>query len=205
MKTLFLFLIILLSCTTKHPKEITKTTDDSIKRDFNTIIKEINKNELIDSLVFDSVKINNSIPLKLKEIELLNKLGLPDSVIKENGWSCGNYLNESDSLTVYYYGLTRFIVSKGEALLHKFIPDDKLTFGTSDFMISGKTNESKLKLRFPKSYNNMLYRIENEKNFEKRRMKVGMIKNPIGPDDNGFIFYFENNVLIRVELWWFIC
>ena len=199
MRSIFLLFLLIVSCTTRQPDKINSSSKEETKK--NAITR--NDKEQIDSLLFDDVKINDTIPLKLKESDLLEKLGQPDSVINVS-CDCGNYLDGGDSAKMYYYGLSSFIVSKGEALLNKFYPDKKLSFGTSSFKINGEASESEFKLLFPKSYTHMLYRIEN-KSIGERRLKVGMIKNPISPYDNGFIFYFENDKLIRIELWWFIC
>ncbi len=205
MRVNFLIILILFSCSNRQSDNIANSRQAISDTPSYPVPSSLNTTEKIDSLIFDSVKINGKIPLKLKVVDLLDKLGQPDSIIVEHGWDCGNYLNDSDSVDVYYYGLSRFIISKGEALLHRFYPDKKLTFETNDFKIAGETSESEIQLIFPNSYANMLYRIQNDKHFGKRRLKVGMIKNPISPDDNGFIFYFENGRLIRIDLWWFIC
>ncbi|MHC1705013.1 MAG: hypothetical protein AB9846_13975 [Tenuifilaceae bacterium] len=199
MRPIFMLFLLIVSCSTRQPDTINSSPKEVIKT--NEITR--NDKEQIDSLLFNDVKINDVIPLKLKESVLLEKLGQPDSVINVRN-DCGNYLDGGDSSQVYYYGLSRFIVSKGEALLNIFYPDKKLSFGTSNFKINGEASESEFKKLFPKSYANMIYRIEN-KRIGERRLKVGMIKNPISPYDNGFIFYFENEKLIRIELWWFIC
>lgn len=201
MKFKLIFSFFLIGCSNIHPDNISNLEQGA----FDSISLANSKTEQIDSIIFNTVRINDSIPLLLPEAELLNKLGKPDSIIVEYGWDCGNYLDDSDSVGVYYYGLSRFIVSKGKALLHKFVPDNRMTLCTNSFKITGETNESELKLLFTKSYTHMLERIKNDKNFGERRLKVGMSNNPVSPDDNGFIFYFENGKIIRIELWWFIC
>lgn len=213
MKINFLFILILIGCSIKHSEydvNSKQTNLDSLstglkQTSFDTIFSLPEQAIEIDSLLFDSVKINDNLPLKLKETDLLNKLGQPDSIVVEHGWDCGNYLDDLDSVKVYYYGLSRYIISKGKALLHVFSPDKKLSFGTNNFKITGETSELEIKVLFPKSYTNMAYWIERKKHSGKRELKVGMITNPMSTESNGFIFYFENGRLIRIELWWFIC
>ncbi|MBL7942373.1 MAG: hypothetical protein JNM00_06390 [Flavobacteriales bacterium] len=159
----------------------------------------------IDSLSFDDVKINGSIPLKLKEAALMKYFGRPDSVVVEHGWDCGNYLDMADSVKVYYYGQTRFISSGGEAILHRYFPDTLLTFGTNQFSIVGPTMESDIAEIFPGSYAAMLHALKTDEQNETRWLYVGMKQNPVGDDGNSFIFHFEDGKLDYVELWWFIC
>ncbi len=199
MRISLLILVLLVGC-------ISKQTNENQLGQYDSSTTNISSVEQIDSLSFESVRINDKVPLKLKEKELLKELGQPDSIITERGWDCGNYLDENDSVVVYYYGHSRYIVSNGEVLLHKYYPsDNKLIFRTKKFQLSGEINELKIKELFSKSYECMERRIKNEKSYGKRRLKVGMSRNPISIDDNGFIFYFENNKLTYVELWWFIC
>jgi hypothetical protein len=51
----------------------------------------------------------------------------------------------------------------------------------------------------------MIHMLKTDKNNGERSLKVGMIQKPAFGDANGFIFYFEKNKLIKIELWWFIC
>jgi hypothetical protein len=159
-----------------------------------------------DSLNFDSVKINGNIPLKLGVKSLFELLGQPDSTITEHDWDCGNYLDDLNSVTVYYYGKTRFISSGGEALLHEiYFSDARLSFGTKDFKISSEVSESELKLLFPKSYSTMLEQIRTDKHYGERRLRVEMANQPLIQEGSSFIFYCENGKLSGIELWWFIC
>ncbi|MFM9984323.1 MAG: hypothetical protein ACKVOK_03775 [Flavobacteriales bacterium] len=159
-----------------------------------------------DSLNFDSVKINGNIPLKLSVKSLIEILGQPDSTITEHGWDCGNYLDDLYSVTVYYYGKSRFISSGGEALLHEiYFSDNRLSFGTRDFKISSEISEAELKLLFPKSYTTMLEQIRTDKQYGERSLSVDMVNQPLNQEGSAFIFYFENGKLSRIELWWFIC
>jgi hypothetical protein len=220
MKRQFIFYsliwILLLSCQGNHKES--KGINDSVKNSFdskitkkdtndsNLSIPKENQTEDIDSLIFDSVRINKMLPLKSKESDLIKNLGQPDSIVVEHGWDCGNYLNCSDSVTLFYYGQSRFLISDGEALLHiLFLSDSKLSFGTSNFQLTGKISESQVKYLFPKSYNYMMKLIENNTFYGEKRIKVKMSENSISYDDNGFIFYFEKGWLVSIELWWFIC
>ena len=159
-----------------------------------------------DSLNFDSVKINGNIPLKLSVKSLFELLGQPDSTIIEEDWDCGNYLDDLYSVTVYYYGKSRFISSGGEALLHEmYFSDNRLSFGTGDFKISSEITESELKLLFPNSYITMLEQIRADKQYGERRLTVDMVNQPLNQEGSSFIFCFANGNLTHIELWWFIC
>jgi hypothetical protein len=205
----FLGLVFIISCTgKKNDPNKNQRSMDSMSQD--SILKVVQNRDLddpqeTDSILFDSVKINDKIPLKLTIKSLLKHLGQPDS-IKTEEWECGNYLNDQNSVDVYYYGKSRFITSKGEALLHILYPSDsKLFFGTNDFKISNEITEFELMSLFPKSYDRMIYRIKNDEHYGPRRLVVEMIDQPLYQDGSGFIFYIENEKLTRIELWWFIC
>ena len=72
----------------------------------------------LETLHFDSVRLNASIPLMLKDAELVGFLGQPDSVGAENDWECGNYINGDTSVRILYYGKTKFMSSRGISLLY---------------------------------------------------------------------------------------
>jgi hypothetical protein len=61
----------------------------------------------------------------LKDVELISFLGQPDSVVTENGWECGNYINGDTSVRILYYGKTKFMSSGGISLLYLLNLEDK--------------------------------------------------------------------------------
>lgn len=212
MKSLLLlfFSSLLLSCDSKiqekSPSNIAASTIESEKdslRKEPPVPLEIQSNIVPDSIDFDSIKINQNIPLLLTEKELIKWLGSPDSLVKEHGWDCGNYLDTNYFVKVYYYGKSRFIASNGKALLHQlYLSDNLFSFSSSDFSIKGTIAESELKKIFPASYQLMIQ--SRQKNDVPKRMHLRMIKNPFYEDGN-FIIYLKDGKLDKIELWWLIC
>jgi len=192
---------IIAKSVTVDEKDSSKVVQNNIIAERENIINEINVD---DSLVFNSVKLNKEIPLMPTESELTSKLGAPDSLVIEYGWDCGNYIDSKDSVTVYYYGKTRFIASGGKAVLHEFYPSENLiSFDTPEFSLTGDIKEEVIAELFPHSYNGMIHRLKTDKYFNERRLRVEMI--PACEDSCGFIFHFEEGNLSYIELWWFIC
>src|SRR5690606_25002153 len=83
----------------------------------------------LETLHFDSVRLNANVPLMLKDAELVGFLGQPDSVVTENDWECGNYINGDTSVRIFYYGKTKFMSSRGISLLYVLnLEDNRFTF-----------------------------------------------------------------------------
>ena len=108
----------------------------------------------LEALHFDSVRLNSNIPLMLKDAELLDFLGQPDSVVTENDWECGNYINGDESVTILYYGKTRFMSSRGISLLYVLnLEDDRFTFDFDDKKLRKGTSKADLQEFFPNALN----------------------------------------------------
>jgi len=163
-----------------------------------------NIDEPIDELHFDSVMLNKSIPLRLEETDLVKYLGEPDSIVIEDDWACGNYINGESTVKVHYYKGTKFISSKGIALLHVLnLEVDNFTFDFSGNQIKSGITKSELELIFP---NSMKALKEKRQSYNRQgRMKVYMIETPEYGDSSGWIFIFDGEKLKEIELWWFIC
>jgi hypothetical protein len=85
----------------------------------------------LETLHFDSVHLNSNIPLMLKDDELEDYLGKPDSIAIENDWYCGNYIDMEESVRILYYGRTKFISSKGTSLLYVLNLEEDGYFGVT--------------------------------------------------------------------------
>jgi hypothetical protein len=101
MKRMIFILLIATSCSGIKKSDTESSSPDTINKVLaSKLPPDSSFQEPIDSLFFNSVKINNKIPLNLSEKELIKKLGHPDSIIIEHGWDCGNYINDLDSVSV---------------------------------------------------------------------------------------------------------
>jgi hypothetical protein len=158
----------------------------------------------LETLHFDSVHLNSNIPLMLKDDELEDYLGKPDSIAIENDWYCGNYIDMEESVRILYYGRTKFISSKGTSLLYVLnLEEDQFTFEFGKFRINSGDSKSELKQIFPNSLqalNNKLQSYNKE-----GRMKVKMLQTPEFGDSSVWFFTFTGEKIKEIELWWFIC
>ena len=158
----------------------------------------------LETLHFDSVRLNRNIPLMLKDAELISFLGQPDSIVTENDWECGNYLNGDESVKILYYGKTRFMSSRGTSILYVLnLEDDRFTFDFGSKQLKKGTSIEKLNEIFPNAVT-CLNKGTQPYNRE-GRMKVKMVQTPGFADSSGWLFTFSNQMIKEVELWWFIC
>lgn len=188
--------------------DLTLSGNEDLQVHKTEIEQQYNVNDSItnDSLIFDSISINRLIPLKLSAKFLTASLGRPDSIIKEDDWECGNYLNDKTTVSIYYYGKSRFIVSDGEALLQVLdLKDKRLSFVTSSMELSQPISEVEVSQLFPGSYARMKQGMATDKHYGPKRLIVEMKNQPLWQDGCGFIFNFDNDQLTSIELWWFIC
>lgn len=104
----------------------------------------------LETLHFDSVRLNSKIPLMLKDAELIGFLGPPDSVVIDNDWECGNYLNGDVSVRIIYYGKSKFISSRGTSLLYVLnLEDNRFTFDFGSRQLKKGISKADLKKIFP--------------------------------------------------------
>ncbi len=157
----------------------------------------------LETLHFDSVRLNLSIPLMLKDHELFSLLGPPDSTVTENDWSCGNYINSEETVKIHYYGKTKFMSSRGTSLLYVLnLEEKRFTFDFDKKRITNGTSKSDLQKIFPNALNSL-----NKKHHSYNKngiMKVKMLQNP-ARDESGWLFRFNGDVIKEIELWWMIC
>lgn len=158
----------------------------------------------LETLHFDSVRLNSNIPLMLKDAELISFLGQPDSVVTENDWECGNYLNGDVSVRILYYGKSKFMSSQGTSLLYVLnLEDNRFTFDFGGKQLKKGTSRADLKEIFPNALN-CLNKGTQSYNRE-GRMKVKMVQTPDFGDSSGWMFTFSDQMIKEIELWWFIC
>ena len=157
----------------------------------------------LERLHFDSVRLNNKIPLKLKDAQLVEFLGQPDSIAVET-WECGNYIDSEESVRVLYYGRTRFISSNGTSLLHRLnFEDARFSFGFGNTQIKSGISKNDLQRIFPNAINSLTYKIQSYN--KEGRTKVKMLPAYEGEGTAGWIFSFNGDLLKEIELWWMIC
>lgn len=158
----------------------------------------------LESLHFDSVRLNTKIPLMLKDSELVDYLGQPDSVVIENDWLCGNYIDSEETVRVLYYGRTRFISSNGTSLLHRLnFEEERFSFDFGDAQLKYGISKSDLQRIFPNAVNCLNNNIQEYN--KKGRMKVKMLEAYEGEGTCGWMFTFNGELLKEIELWWMIC
>ncbi|MBB6464093.1 hypothetical protein [Flammeovirga kamogawensis] len=158
-----------------------------------------------DKFDLNDIFLNDSIKVKLSLDDLLSKCGQPDTIYTDNSWECGNYINQNESVEIYSYKKTDFIVSEGKALLYKYRPSESnFHFGNQHFKIDSKSNESYLEKIFPNSYNSMLERLDNN-SVSDRKMRVDFKTKYEHTEPAGYIFYLKNNKIKEIVYWAFIC
>lgn len=158
----------------------------------------------LETLHFDSVRLNSNIPLMLKDAELISFLGQPDSVVTENDWECGNYLNGDVSVRILYYGKSKFMSSRGTSLLYVLnLEDNRFTFNFGGKQLKKGTSKTDLKEFFPNALNSLNKGIQSYN--KEGRMKVKMVQTPDFGDSSGWMLTFSNQRIKEIELWWFIC
>ena len=158
----------------------------------------------LETLHFDSVRLNSNIPLILKDAELIRFLGQPDSVVTENDWECGNYINGDASVRILYYGKTKFMSSRGISLLYVLnLEDNRFTFDFGGKQLKKGTSKADLKDLFPNALNALNKGLQSYN--KEGRMKVKMVQTPDFGDSSGWMFTFSDQMIKEIELWWFIC
>lgn len=158
----------------------------------------------LEKLHFDSVRLNTKIPLMLPDEELIASLGEPDSILVENNWYCGNYIDSEETVRVLYYGRTRFISSNGTSLLHQVnFEDNKFSFDFQGTRLKSGISKTDLQEIFPNALNSLNKEILPYN--KKGRMKVKMLPAYEGEGSCGWIFTFNGELLKEIELWWMIC
>jgi len=168
------------------------------------IRRENCKDEIcLEVLHFDSVRLNKNVPLKLSDKDLFAMLGKPDSIVVEE-WPCGNYINDYDTVDVYYYGKTRFISSCGTSLLHILdFEDHRFSFCFQNKQIDYNSTKNDIAKFFPNAVKALdegweLYNTEGD-------MKVLMRETPEYTEGSGWILTFRDGKILQIELWWGIC
>ncbi|MEQ9287169.1 MAG: hypothetical protein RIG77_09690 [Cyclobacteriaceae bacterium] len=157
----------------------------------------------LEKLHFDSVRLNNKIPLMLTDAELIEFLGQPDSVVVES-WECGNYIDSEETVRVLYFGRTRFISSNGTSLLHRLnFEENGFSFDFEGTQLKSGISKTDLQRIFPNALNSLNNKIQRYN--EKGRMKVKMLPAYEGEGSCGWIFTFNEELLKEIELWWMIC
>jgi len=159
----------------------------------------------LETLHFDSVRLNSKIPLMLKDEELFSLVGLPDSIVVENEWNCGNYINSEETVKILYYGKSKFMSSQGTSLLYVLnLEEKRFTLNFSNVYITKGTTKSDLHEIFPNSLNSLN---NKHQSYNKNGiMKVKMLQTPEGePGGSGWLFRFNGEVIKEIELWWMIC
>jgi len=141
----------------------------------------------------------------LKDEELIRLIGPPDSIIVENDWNCGNYINSDETVKVLYYGKSRFLSSRGTSLLHVLnLEEKRFTFNFNNKTLEKGTSKSDLQKVFPNAVNSFNKKLEPYN--KKGRMKVKMLQNPERePGGSGWLFRFNGEIIKEIELWWMIC
>lgn len=160
--------------------------------------------QCLEVVHFDSVRLNQTIPIRLTADSLVQLLGNPDSIITETEWECGNYIDDEMSVEIYYYGHTRFLVSNGVALLHVLnLEDGRFTFDFESTQIKKGMDLAALKTIFPNAVSALK---EGWEGYNRDgRMKVLMRENPDYGESSGWIFSFKGTRIEAITLWWFIC
>lgn len=150
-------------------------------------------------LPYKEVKLNGNIPIRMSVYEMIAKLGQPDSSYLDQGWDCGNYIDEAYEVTVYCYGKTQFISSNDKVLLHILnLEDDRFSLNYKGLKLEKGLKETDLEKHFPITYGN--YKKHNRKHF------VLQMSSPADHlDDSGWIFKLQDNSVTEIRFWWFIC
>jgi hypothetical protein len=172
----------------------------------NFVTGQTNSNNCLDescleTLHMDSVKLNDRIPLKLKDEELISFLGQPDSIVTENDWECGNFIDSESTVRMIYYGKTKFMSSNGTSLLYVLnLEEKRFSFDLKDCKLSFESNKSDLMKLFPGAMKARINKVQSYN--EEGRMKV-LLKPAF--DTAGWMFTFNGELIKEIRLWWFIC
>lgn len=155
----------------------------------------------LETLHMDSVKLNDKIPLKLKDEELLSFLGQPDSIRTEHDWDCGNFIDSESTVQIIYYGKTKFMSSNGTSILYVLnLEEKRFSFDLRSHKLSYGSNKSDLMKLFPGAMKAYLNKVQSYN--EEGRMKV-LLKPAF--DSAGWMFTFNGELIKEIRLWWFIC
>ncbi len=213
MKKALVFLIIILAVSCRKIEKNNKVANTSfqVKKDsylLSNKIKEIDTLEIYnwDTLSIESVKFNKK--------NMLFSLADLDSKkidsISYDLWACGNpfeWMDEkypADSLRDIHIKGSRYITNENSVLLmSSIIKNNELKFH-NNIRINEFTTIDNFKKIFPRSYKTFIRakKLNPENYVEYDYINIVFFKEQ--PSDH-WIFYFKDGLLIKFELYWWLC
>lgn len=195
MKRIVVFLIPLsLACVEKSNKieKIKSTNLGEAVKDIKTI------DTTLEFLDWDSLKINNRLPLLCKKSELIELLGQPDSIVVPNmNEICVSYFDRE--FNYIYFGNSQF-ETKGDTVVISsihFEKDKRINISSGRIQLDNSMTIDKLASIFPTAVKS---KYEVSLDMGKKAMCVKLETSKVGGDD-AWVLFFQNGKLIRIDLW----
>jgi hypothetical protein len=199
MKRILPFILpVLLSCNQNPQKSVTEkipsNTIDSAEPDkykVDTIQKTT-----IEYLDWNSLKLNNKLPILCKKSELIKLLGQPDSTVVPNKYDiCGSYFNSD--IEFMYFGKS-FFEASGDSIIVSSIRLDsnkRIILTTGNLVLDNSMTLDKFATQFPNAF-----KLKEEVILDKegKVLSVRLEASKAGTDD-AWILFFKDGKLIGID------
>lgn len=156
------------------------------------------KNINLEYLDWDSLKINNQLPLLCKKISLIKLLGQPDSIVTPDmNDICVSYFG--NDFKYVYFNESRFETYGDEVVISSINFENnnkiKLNFGT--LTLDNSLTLEQLETIFP-----IAVRDKSEIDIY-RKVKADFVRLATSKvkTDNAWLLFFKNGKLIRIDYW----
>jgi hypothetical protein len=197
MKRILLFLLPLsLACVEKSNKS------NTLKIQSNTLSIAVNNIKKVDTtlefLDWNSLKINNRLPLLCKKSEIIELLGQPDSIVVPNmNDICVSYFE--GEFKYIYFGKSQFETKGDKVVISSILFGDnnRVKINNGSIVLDNSMTIDKLASIFP---NAVKLKYEVTLDMGEKAMCVRLETSKVG-GDNAWVLLFQNGKLIRIDFW----
>lgn len=148
-------------------------------------------------LEWNSIRINNKLPLLCKKQELLNLLGKPDKILDPEDLDiCTSYFENNFNYLVW--GQSQFESTEFQAVISSIdIEAGKLKLVSPKITLDNSVTLEKIKKLFPKSS-----KLAEELIIDNKGKVIGIkIAASIKNSEDGWFLFFRAGKLVRVDYW----
>lgn len=146
-------------------------------------------------LDWNSLKINNQIPLECKKADLIQLLGKPDKIVtpKENDY-CASYF-QSD-IKFLYWGESQFESSGSKAVISSIdFESNKIKLVSPNITLDNSVTLETIKRLFPVAVKQAII-LDIDKKGKVLSVRIATAKEEI---DDQWLLFFKNGKLIRID------
>ncbi|HLD52439.1 MAG TPA: hypothetical protein VJA82_03985 [Sediminibacterium sp.] len=193
------FLICLISCSDKIKQSETININETLSDSFTKEYKSIDTVRVIDLeyLDWNSLKINNKLPLLTSKRELINLFGSIDSIVSPNyDEICVSYFDSGYKFL--YLGLSVFEIKDTMSVISSIdFESGNIRIFSPKIIFEKSTTFEEIKKLFPNSAKEATQVvIENNRTVLSLKLATSKFES-----DNAWILLFEGEKLIKFEYW----